>query len=80
MNGAVSAQYEMASDPRSDVLEAFASRNASSQSWPFWRECLATQCPRRNLPEVILLAAQCMSLREGGEGVLFLGSGATTSA
>lgn len=48
------AEYLSEIDPGSDALKAFALENASYHIWPYWREYLATQCLRMNLPKVNL--------------------------
>lgn len=48
------AEYLAERDPGQDALKAFALRNASYHIWPFWREFLASQCARMNLPKVSL--------------------------
>lgn len=52
------AEYELISDPGAAALTAFARRNASYHVWPYWREFLAAQCVRMNLPKIILPAVQ----------------------
>ena len=52
------AEYDMISDPGADALTAFALQNASYHVWPYWREFLAAQCVRMNLPKIILPAVQ----------------------
>lgn len=58
IEGTMVAEYEMKSDPGADALKEFALRNASYHVWPYWREYLATQCLRMNLPKVMLPAVQ----------------------
>jgi hypothetical protein len=48
------AEYRTSEDLPEDALKAFAFRNASYHVWPFWREFLASQCNRMNLPRVSL--------------------------
>lgn len=48
------AQYVSEIDPGQDALEAFALKNASYHVWPYWREFLASQCARMNLPKLNL--------------------------
>ncbi len=48
------AQYHSDTDPGQDALEAFALQNASYHVWPYWREFLASQCARMNLPRLSL--------------------------
>jgi len=48
------AQYHSETDPGQDALEAFALKNASYHVWPYWREFLASQCARMNLPKLSL--------------------------
>lgn len=56
--GVMVAEYEMQTDPGSDALKAFALRNASYHVWPYWREFLAAQCMRMNLPKLVLPTVQ----------------------
>lgn len=58
IEGTLVAEYEMKSDPGIDALKQFALRNASYHVWPYWREYLAAQCLRMNLPKVTLPAVQ----------------------
>jgi len=46
------AEYRSDEDLPEDALKAFAFQNASYHVWPFWREFLASQCNRMNLPRV----------------------------
>ena len=48
------ADYSMGQDPGQEALERFAVHNASFHIWPYWREYLANQCRRMNLPPVML--------------------------
>ena len=48
------AEYRTTEELPEDALKAFAFRNASYHVWPFWREFLASQCNRMNLPRVSL--------------------------
>ena len=52
------ADYAIDPDPGQDALERFALQNASFQVWPYWREYLANQCRRTNLPPVMLTMRQ----------------------
>jgi hypothetical protein len=52
------AEYDMVGEPSEASLKAFALRNASFHAWPYWREFLASQCVRMNLPRVVLPAVQ----------------------
>lgn len=58
IEGTMVAEYEMKSDPGAEALKKFALRNGSYHVWPYWREFLATQCLRMNLPKVMLPAVQ----------------------
>lgn len=58
VSGMMVAEYDIAGDPSSAALEAFARRNASYHVWPYWREFLASQCARMNLPKLVLPAVQ----------------------
>jgi len=46
------AEYQTETDPGPEALKEFAFTNASYHVWPFWREYLASQCTRMNLPKV----------------------------
>lgn len=48
------AEYRTTEELPVEALKAFAFRNASYHVWPFWREFLASQCNRMNLPRVSL--------------------------
>jgi hypothetical protein len=48
------AEYFSEEDPGEEARREFASRNASFHVWPFWREFLASQCNRMNLPKAAL--------------------------
>lgn len=48
------AEYRTTEELPEDALKAFACRNASYHVWPFWREFIASQCNRMNLPRVSL--------------------------
>lgn len=48
------ADYSIDPNPGQVALERFARQNASSHVWPYWREYLANQCRRMNLPPVML--------------------------
>jgi hypothetical protein len=52
------AEYSMRDDPGEEALTEFALRNASYHVWPYWRELLASQCMRMNLPKLVLPAVQ----------------------
>jgi hypothetical protein len=53
IEGIMVAEYLMQKDPGSDALKQFALRNASFHIWPYWREYLAAQCQRMNLPKLV---------------------------
>lgn len=48
------ADYSMDPDPGEDALRQFAEQNASFHVWPYWREYVASQCRRMNLPRFML--------------------------
>lgn len=48
------AEYFSDEDPGEDAIKAFVTRNASFHIWPFWREFIASQCNRMNLPRATL--------------------------
>lgn len=54
----MTADYVMREHPGDEALKAFSMRNASYHVWPYWREFLASQCQRMNLPKVMLPAVQ----------------------
>ena len=56
--GMMVAEYDILGEPSEDALREFALRNASFHVWPYWREFLASQCVRMNLPKVVLPAVQ----------------------
>lgn len=58
ITGMMVAEYDMVGDPSKEALKEFALRNASFHVWPYWREFLASQCLRMNLPKVMLPAVQ----------------------
>lgn len=57
------AEYGVKHEVPEDALTEFAKRNASYHVWPYWRETVASQCARMNLPAVILPAVQFASNR-----------------
>ena len=61
------AEYLSEKDPGQNALKAFALRNASYHVWPFWREFLASQCARMNLPKVSLPLQSFAANREKTE-------------
>lgn len=48
------ADYRCEENPGEDALDAFAQNNASFHVWPFWREFVACQANRMNLPKPTL--------------------------
>jgi hypothetical protein len=48
------AEYVSKEDPGEAAIKAFVTRNASFHIWPFWREFVASQCNRMNLPRATL--------------------------
>ncbi len=67
VTGTMVAEYEMTYDPGSEALTSFAKRNASYHVWPYWREFLASQCLRMNLPKIMLPAVQ-LPMASGQDG------------
>lgn len=55
------AEYQMAEDPGEEALHEFALRNASYHVWPYWREFVATQTMRMNIPKLVMPAVQFAS-------------------
>lgn len=58
------AEYTSDTDPGQEALKAFALHNASFHIWPYWREYLASQCQRMNLPKINLPLRSFASNRE----------------
>ncbi len=58
IEGIMVAEYIMQENPGKEALNAFAMHNASYHVWPYWREFLASQCVRMNLPKITLPAVQ----------------------
>ncbi|MDP1558747.1 MAG: preprotein translocase subunit SecB [Nitrosomonas sp.] len=58
IEGTMTAEYLMESDPGSEALKQFALKNASYHIWPYWREYLTTHCQRMNLPKLVIPAVQ----------------------
>lgn len=48
------ADYRCDENPGEEALDAFAQHNASFHVWPFWREFVANQANRMNLPKPTL--------------------------
>lgn len=48
------AEYLSDEDPGEDAIKAFVGQNASFHVWPYWREFVASQCNRMNLPRTML--------------------------
>ncbi|HKL50644.1 MAG TPA: hypothetical protein VJ908_05710 [Wenzhouxiangellaceae bacterium] len=46
--------YRCDENPCQEALDAFAQNNASFHVWPFWREFVASQANRMNLPKPTL--------------------------
>lgn len=64
VEGLMVAEYLMREHPGDDALRTFAMRNASYHVWPYWREFLASQCGRMNLPKYTLPAVQLALSRD----------------
>lgn len=58
------AEYAMQEHPGDEALRAFAMQDASYHVWPYWREFLASQCVRMNLPKITLPAVQFAANRK----------------
>lgn len=54
------AEYEITASIEQPALDEFAMHNAPWHIWPYWREYVATQCNRLNLPKATL-PMQCLS-------------------
>jgi len=48
------AEYEIAEPTDKPALDEFAIYNAPFNVWPFWREFVASQCSRMNLPKAMM--------------------------
>lgn len=48
------AEYLSEKDPGEEAIKTFVNRNASFHIWPYWREFVASQCNRMNLPRATL--------------------------
>jgi hypothetical protein len=60
------AEYEMVEPIEQPALDEFALHNAPWQVWPYWREFVASQCMRLNLPKAAM-PMQCFAPRPRGE-------------
>jgi hypothetical protein len=58
------AEYEMVHEVTEEALKEFALHNASYHVWPYWREYLANQCDRMNLPKITIPIIQLASNRD----------------
>lgn len=58
------AEYEMVHEVTEEALKEFALHNASYHVWPYWREYLANQCDRMNLPKITIPIMQLASNRD----------------
>mgnify|MGYP002712978975 CR=1 FL=1 len=56
------AEYEMDESTEKAALDEFALHNAPWHIWPYWREFVASQCMRLNLPKVAM-PMQCLASR-----------------
>lgn len=63
IEGRMIAEYLMKAEVPPEALDEFAKRNASFHVWPYWREVVASQCSKMNLPVVVLPAVQFASNR-----------------
>lgn len=61
IEGRMTAEYQMTSDISTEALSAFAKQNASFHVWPYWREIVASQCSKMNLPVLTMPAVQFAS-------------------
>jgi len=52
------AEYLLEQETSRESLNEFALKNASYHVWPYWRELLASNCSRLNLPKVVLPTIQ----------------------
>lgn len=52
------AEYSIEGELEQACIDEFALKNASYHVWPFWRELLASQCVRMNLPRLMLPTVQ----------------------
>lgn len=52
------AEYAMKAALDKSSIDEFSLKNVSYHVWPYWRELLANQCARMNLPKLVLPAVQ----------------------
>ncbi|MDN5923980.1 MAG: hypothetical protein L0H70_03155 [Xanthomonadales bacterium] len=59
-------EYEMPETIEQAALDEFALHNVPWHVWPFWREFVASQCMRLNLPKVAM-PMQCLAPQPNGQ-------------
>lgn len=52
------AEYAMKTPLDKPSIDEFSLKNVSYHVWPYWRELLASQCARMNLPKLVLPTIQ----------------------
>lgn len=60
------AEYEMTKTIEKAALDEFALHNVPWNVWPYWREYVASQSMRLNLPKVAM-PLQCFASKESGQ-------------
>lgn len=67
IEGRLVAEYLLKDETSPEALKIFADQNASYHVWPYWREIVANQCLKMNLPKVTLPAIQFAAHAKEGE-------------
>lgn len=57
------AEYDMVKELEQPALDEFALHNAPWHIWPYWREYVANQCARLNMPKATM-PMQCLAPKE----------------
>lgn len=57
------AEYEVIKELQQPALDEFAMHNAPWHIWPYWREYVANQCARLNIPKATM-PMQCLAPRQ----------------
>lgn len=58
------AEYEIQQNLQPDALTMFALHNASYHVWPYFREFVASQCQRMNVPKLVMPMMRLASNRK----------------
>lgn len=61
------AEYVMTAMLDKASIDEFSLKNVSYHVWPYWRELLASQCVRMNLPKLVLPTVQLAHNRHAVE-------------